>query len=60
LPCLSGAAAALAPLRKAAEAKGSGDFTPLWSGQAAALGRPIGAAELTRELVEGALARLSA
>jgi nitronate monooxygenase len=37
------AAAALAPLRAKAEAQGSGDFSPMWSGQAAALGRAIGA-----------------
>ena len=32
------AAGALLPLRAKAEAAGSGDFSPLWSGQAAALG----------------------
>ena len=32
------AAGALAPLRAKAEAQGSGDFTPMWAGQAAALG----------------------
>ena len=31
---------------------------PLWSGQAAALGRELPAAELTRQLYEGALARM--
>jgi nitronate monooxygenase len=45
------AAGALAPLRAKAEAAGSGDFSPMWSGQAAALGREIPAAELTKKLV---------
>ncbi|MEJ6846629.1 NAD(P)H-dependent flavin oxidoreductase [Sinorhizobium fredii] len=44
------AATALQPLRTAAEAQGSGDFSPLWSGQAASLGREIGAMELTTRL----------
>jgi nitronate monooxygenase len=43
-------AGALAPLRAKAEAQGSGDFSPLWSGQAASLGRALPAAELTRTL----------
>ena len=44
------AAPAWAPLRANAEANGSGDFSPLWAGQAAALGRAMPAAELTRKL----------
>jgi nitronate monooxygenase len=52
------AAAALAPLRAKAEAAGSGDFSPLWSGQAAALGRAMPARELTRLLAEQARAEL--
>jgi nitronate monooxygenase len=44
------AAGALAPLRAKAEAAGSGAFSPMWSGQAAALGREMGAAELTKTL----------
>jgi nitronate monooxygenase len=48
------AGGALAPLRSAAEARGSGDFSPLWSGQAAALGRPLPAGELTRQLMREA------
>jgi nitronate monooxygenase len=44
------AAGALAPLRAKAEASGSSDFSPLWSGQAAALGRPMPARELTQTL----------
>ncbi|HTK85588.1 MAG TPA: nitronate monooxygenase [Patescibacteria group bacterium] len=38
------------PLRAASEAAGSIDFMQMWSGQAAALGRPTDAAALTREL----------
>jgi nitronate monooxygenase len=49
-PAFPLAAAALQPLRNAAEARGSGDFSPLWSGQAAALGCERGAAALTRAL----------
>ncbi|MDR3415519.1 MAG: hypothetical protein P4L83_04960 [Nevskia sp.] len=41
-----------------AEATGSGDFQSLWDGQAAALGRELPAAELTRRLADAALARL--
>ena len=49
------AAGALAPLRAKAEAQGSGDFTPMWAGQAASLGRAMPAAELTRRLAAQAL-----
>lgn len=44
----------LAPLRAAAEKSGTGDFSPLWSGQGAALARETGAAELTKRLAAGA------
>jgi nitronate monooxygenase len=44
------AAAAVLPLRAAAEKSGSGDFSPLWSGQNASGCREIPAAELTRQL----------
>ena len=46
------AAGALVPLRAKAEAAGSADFSPLWSGQSAALGRAVAAAELTRMLAK--------
>lgn len=52
------AAVGLQPLRTEAERRGSGDFSPLWSGQAAALGLEIGAAALTRHLAERTLALL--
>jgi nitronate monooxygenase len=54
------AAGALAPLRAKAEAQGSGDFSPLWAGQAAALGRALPAADLTRTLAAEALELLGA
>ncbi len=47
------ATAAIVPLRAAAEAQGSGDFSPLWAGQNVANCRPVPAAELTRELARG-------
>jgi nitronate monooxygenase len=53
------AAGGVQPLRARAEAQGSGDFSPLWAGQAAALGREMGAGDLTRRLAEEALARLA-
>jgi nitronate monooxygenase len=54
------AAGALLPLKTKAEAAGSGDFTNLWSGQAARLAREMPAGELTRSLAVGALAMLAA
>ncbi len=52
VPAFPLAAAAVAPLRAAAEARGSTDFTPLWSGQNASGCKPLGAAELTSELIQ--------
>ena len=52
------AGGALAPLKKQAETGGSADFSSLWSGQAAALGRPMSSGELTRRLADEALRRL--
>lgn len=54
-PAFPLAAAAVMPLRSKAETQGSGDFSPLWSGQNASGCKNIPAAELTRELT----ARLS-
>jgi nitronate monooxygenase len=54
------AGGALAPLRAKAEQAGSGDFTNLWSGQAARLARAMPAGELTRTLAAEAIARLGA
>lgn len=52
------AATALGPLRSKAEAAGSSDFTPLWSGQAARLARELPAAELTKQLATETLDKL--
>jgi nitronate monooxygenase len=54
------AAGALAPLRAKAEARGSGDFSPMWAGQAASLGRALSAGELTKRLAAEALERMRA
>ncbi len=54
------AAGALAPLRAKAEAQGTGDFSPMWAGQAAGLGRALPAGELTRTLAAEALERMRA
>lgn len=45
------AATAMTALRRQAESRGSGDFSPLWCGQNASGCKEIPAAELTRELV---------
>jgi nitronate monooxygenase len=47
------ATGALAPLRARAEAQGSGDFSPMWSGQNASGCRAVSAAEITRALAQG-------
>lgn len=44
--------AAIAPLRAAAEARGSADFSPLWAGQNASGCKKVSAADLTRELMD--------
>ncbi|MEO5727163.1 MAG: DUF561 domain-containing protein, partial [Byssovorax sp.] len=49
-PAFPLATAAILPLRARAESQGSGDFSPLWSGQNAGGCKEIPAAELTREL----------
>ncbi|WP_284247288.1 NAD(P)H-dependent flavin oxidoreductase, partial [Methylobacterium haplocladii] len=58
-PAFPKAAVALQSLRVTAERQGSGDFSPLWAGQAAALSRDLGAAELTRLIAEEAAQRLA-
>jgi nitronate monooxygenase len=52
-PAFPLATTAMAPLRAQAEGMGSGDFSPLWSGQNTSGCKPVGAAQLTRELVAG-------
>lgn len=59
-PAFPTAGGALAPLKAKAEAAGASDFSSLWSGQAARLGREIGAGDLTRHLAEDAARRLNA
>jgi nitronate monooxygenase len=49
-PAFPLATGAIAPLRAKAEALGSGDFSPLWSGQDATGCKAVPAAELTRML----------
>jgi hypothetical protein len=51
-------AVAVQSLRAKAEAQGCGDLSPLWSGQAVALGSELGAAELTHKFAAEALDRL--
>ena len=52
------AGSALAPLKLKAEAAGATDFSSLWSGQSASLGREIGSGDLTRQLAADAQLRL--
>jgi nitronate monooxygenase len=49
-PAFPLATSGIAPLRANAESRGSGDFSPLWSGQNASGCREMSAADLTREL----------
>jgi len=49
-PAFPLATSAIAPLRAKAESQGSGDFSPLWSGQNPSGCREVPAAELTRAL----------
>jgi nitronate monooxygenase len=53
-------AVALTPLRAKAESQGSDDFSGLYAGQAAALGRELPAGELTSRLATEALERFAA
>ena len=50
------AVGAITPLRTTSETAGSGDFSPLWAGQAAALAKEMPAGDLTRLLASGLLA----
>jgi nitronate monooxygenase len=52
-PAFPLATAAIAPLRAKAEAAGSGDFSPLWSGQNATGCREVPAAEVVAALAAG-------
>ena len=57
-PAFPLAANTSATLRASAEAAGSVDFSPLWAGQAAGLGRAMPAGELTRRLMAEAMERM--
>lgn len=48
---------ALLPLISQAQQQDSSDFTPLWSGEAAALASDLPGQRLTEELVKGAIER---
>jgi nitronate monooxygenase len=52
-PAFPLATSAITPLRAKAESRGSGDFSPLWSGQNAGGCKEIPAADLTRQLAAG-------
>src|SRR5271166_3499432 len=59
-PAFPLATGAVAPLRAYWEKRGSGDYSPLWAGQAAALAREEDAGALTEQLWREAKARLMA
>jgi nitronate monooxygenase len=52
-PAFPLATSAIAPLRAKAEAKGSSDFSPIWSGQNATGCREVPAADVVRSLATG-------
>ncbi len=52
-PAFPLATAGIAPLRAHWEAQGSGDFSPLWSGQNTAGCQSLGATEITGQLLQG-------
>jgi nitronate monooxygenase len=52
VPAFPLAGASVAPIRSRAEQQGSGDFSPLWSGQHVVSSREISAADLTHLLCE--------
>jgi nitronate monooxygenase len=49
-PAFPLAGAAIAPLRTAAERRGSSDFSPMWAGQNATAAREASAVEITEDL----------
>lgn len=52
-PAFPLATAAIGPLRAHWEAKGSGEFSPLWSGQNASRCQSLSAAAITQQLLQG-------
>lgn len=59
-PAFPRAAGASVPLRQKAESQNSGDFSPLWAGQASRLSHAVPAGDLTRNLAADAQRRLGA
>jgi nitronate monooxygenase len=59
-PAFPTAVGAISPLRTKAEAAGSSDFSPLWTGQAGPLAREMPAGKLTALLADEALKALRA
>jgi nitronate monooxygenase len=57
-PLFPTAAAGSFALRQKAESQNSGDFSPLWAGQASRLSRAVSAGQLTRDLAVDALRRM--
>lgn len=53
------AGGALMPLRAITDAQGNADFSNLWSGQALRLGRHMPAGELTQDIADNALKKLT-
>lgn len=53
------AGGALMPLRAITDAQGNADFSNLWSGQALRLGRHMPAGDLTRDIADNALKKLT-
>ncbi len=58
-PAFPTAGGALAPLKAKAEAAGATDFSSLWAGQSASLGRQTNSGDLTRQLAFDAEQRFS-
>jgi len=58
VPAFPRGSAALAELRRVAEAAGNADFSPMWAGQAAGMGKAEAAEALTERLAAEALALL--
>lgn len=57
-PAYPAAGQALAPLKAKSEAAGCSDFSSLWSGQSASLGREMSARDLTQQLAQSAQQQL--
>lgn len=58
-PIFPTAGSALAPLKEKSEASGINDFSSLWAGQSARLGREMGAGKLTRQFADEAIQQIA-